>query len=87
MAELDVDLPAQSTSPVTHLTIAEIETVAIRVPLAQTYYGSAYKMTHRSTTVTRIRTEEALSARRTVATRTRASTRSTLSCGRRSLRA
>ena len=42
------------------LTIAEIETIAIRVPLAQTYRGSAYKMTHRSTIVTRIRTEEGI---------------------------
>ena len=59
MAELDIDLDAQLrvNGPVTGLTIAEIETVAIRVPLARTYHGSAYKMTHRSTIVTRIRTE------------------------------
>ena len=54
----------RSASPrgttVSSLTIAEIETIAIRVPLAQTYRGSAYKMTHRSTIVTRIRTEEGI---------------------------
>ena len=42
------------------LTIAAIETIAIRVPLTRTYHGSTYKMTHRSTIVTRIRTEEGI---------------------------
>ena len=58
MAELDIDLDAQLrvNGPVTGLTIAEIETVAIRVPLARTYPGRAYKMPHRSTIVPRIRT-------------------------------
>ena len=60
MAELDVDLELRGSLPATSLTIAEIETIAIRVPLAQTYRGSAYKMTHRSTIVTRIRTEEGI---------------------------
>src|SRR5262245_41634242 len=60
MAELDVDLEVRSGSRLATLTIAEIETVAIRVPLEQTYRGSAYKMTHRSTIVTRIRTEEGI---------------------------
>ena len=42
VAELDVDLGgAAGAPPVTSLTIAEIETIAIRVPLAQTYRGSA----------------------------------------------
>ena len=53
MAELDVDPRVRVGTAVTSLTIAEIETIAIRVPLAQTYRGSAYKMTHRSTIVTR----------------------------------
>ena len=60
MAELDVDMQVRASRPVSGLTIAEIETIAIRVPLAQTYRGSAYKMTHRSTIVTRIRTEEGI---------------------------
>jgi L-alanine-DL-glutamate epimerase-like enolase superfamily enzyme len=58
VAELEVDLKARADGAVTALTIAEIETIAIRVPLDQTYKGSKYKMTHRSTIVTRIHTEE-----------------------------
>lgn len=42
------------------LTITRIETEAIRVPLARTYRGSHYKMTHRSTIVTRIHTASGL---------------------------
>ncbi len=40
------------------LTIARIETVPIRVPLARVYAGSHYRMTHRSTVITRVHTEE-----------------------------
>ena len=40
------------------LTIRSIETTPIRVPLARTYRGSSYRMTHRSTIVTRVSTEE-----------------------------
>lgn len=40
------------------LTIERIETVPIRVPLARTYRGSRYRMTHRSTIVTRVHTAE-----------------------------
>ena len=60
VAEVDVDIQVPVSTPVASLTIAEIETIAIRVPLTQTYHGSAYKMTHRSTIVTRIRTEEGI---------------------------
>ena len=61
MAELDVDAARPGERPGRPgLTIAEIETIAIRVPLARTYHGSAYKMTHRSTIITRIRTEEGI---------------------------
>jgi L-alanine-DL-glutamate epimerase-like enolase superfamily enzyme len=60
VAELEVELDVVARGPADRLTIAEIETIAIRVPLAQTYRGSAYKMTHRSTIVTRIRTEEGI---------------------------
>jgi D-galactarolactone cycloisomerase len=44
----------------TRLTIREIDTIPIRVPLARTYHGSGYKMTHRSTLVTRVITEDGL---------------------------
>jgi L-alanine-DL-glutamate epimerase-like enolase superfamily enzyme len=40
------------------LTISGIETVPIRVPLARTFSGSYYRMTHRSTIVTRVHTKE-----------------------------
>ena len=43
---------------VSRLTIRNVETTPIRVPLAREYKGSRYKMTHRSTIVTRIETEE-----------------------------
>ena len=42
------------------LTICAVDTVPIRVPLARTFHGSHYRMTHRSTIVTRIRTEEGI---------------------------
>jgi len=60
VAELEVEPDVRAPSEAARLTIAEIETIAIRVPLAKTYRGSAYKMTHRSTIVTRIRTEEGI---------------------------
>jgi D-galactarolactone cycloisomerase len=40
------------------LTIAGIETIPIRVPLARVYRGSNYQMAHRSTIVTRVHTAE-----------------------------
>ncbi|MQA04402.1 MAG: mandelate racemase/muconate lactonizing enzyme family protein [Streptosporangiales bacterium] len=40
------------------LTIHAIEAVALRAPLARTYRGSNYFMTHRSTILTRVYTEE-----------------------------
>ena len=40
------------------LTIRSIETTPVRVPLARTYRGSTYQMTHRSTLVTRVHTEQ-----------------------------
>ena len=60
MAEIEVDSSFPSAGAATTLTIAEIETIPIRVPLARTYHGSAYKMTHRSTIVTRVHTEEGI---------------------------
>ena len=41
----------------TALRIERVETTQIRVPLARTYRGSAYKMSHRSTLVVRIHTD------------------------------
>ncbi|MET0818152.1 MAG: mandelate racemase/muconate lactonizing enzyme family protein [Solirubrobacteraceae bacterium] len=42
------------------LTIERIETIPIRVPLAREYRGSHYRMTHRSTIVTRVHTREGI---------------------------
>ncbi len=47
-----------ASAPPSSLTIARIETVPIRVPLARTYRGSGYQMTHRSTVITRVHTEQ-----------------------------
>jgi len=44
----------------TRLTIQAIETIPIRVPLGRTYRGSGYKMTNRSTLLTRVIVEEGL---------------------------
>ncbi len=46
--------------PATRLTIRRIETIPIRVPLARVYRGSGYHMTHRSTIVTRVHTDEGI---------------------------
>ncbi len=43
-------------SAVVPLRLEEIETIPLRIPLARTYRGSAYKMTHRSTLVVRLHT-------------------------------
>jgi L-alanine-DL-glutamate epimerase-like enolase superfamily enzyme len=40
------------------LKITSIETIPIRVPLGRVYRGSHYQMSHRSTIVTRVHTEE-----------------------------
>ena len=42
------------------LTIRGIETIPIRVPLKKTYRGSAYQMTHRSTILTRLLTDQGI---------------------------
>ena len=57
MPKLDIDRIA---APATSLTIAEVETIPIRVPLGRTYRGSRYKMTHRSTIVVRVHTVEGI---------------------------
>jgi L-alanine-DL-glutamate epimerase-like enolase superfamily enzyme len=45
---------------VSRLTIASIETIAIRAPLDRVYQGSHYRMTHRSTLIVRITTDDGL---------------------------
>ena len=42
------------------LTIRRIETVPIRVPLGRVYRGSYYEMSHRSTIITRVHTDEGI---------------------------
>lgn len=42
------------------LRIERVETIPIRVPLARVYSGSHYRMTHRSTIVVRLHTEEGI---------------------------
>jgi L-alanine-DL-glutamate epimerase-like enolase superfamily enzyme len=53
-------LDPQATAASVSLTIARIETIPIRVPLGRVYRGSHYRMTHRSTTITRVYTEEGI---------------------------
>src|SRR2546421_10052048 len=45
---------------VTRATIASIETIPVRAPLNRVYQGSHYRMTHRSTLIVRITTEDGL---------------------------
>lgn len=47
---------AQEQQQLPDLTIVRIETVAVRVPLDRVYKGSHYRMTHRSTIITRVHT-------------------------------
>jgi L-alanine-DL-glutamate epimerase-like enolase superfamily enzyme len=47
-----------SESSPQRLTIAEVDAIPIRVPLARVYSGSHYKMTHRSTVIVRVTTED-----------------------------
>src|SRR5207247_1383489 len=47
---------AATGSRATPLRLERIETIPIRVPLARTYRGSAYEMTHRSTLIVRLHT-------------------------------
>ena len=46
--------------PPHRLTVRSVETIPLRVPLARVFHGSHYRMTHRSTIVTRVRTEEGI---------------------------
>ena len=58
MAKVGAEATAESRSSLARLTIRGIEAIPLRVPLGRTYRGSRYKMTHRSTVVTRITTDE-----------------------------
>ncbi len=49
-------LNQQAVPVLPDLTIVKIETVAVRVPLDRVYKGSHYRMTHRSTIITRVHT-------------------------------
>src|SRR5690349_7497242 len=60
MTEVQQSVIGAAGKELARLTIAEIETIPIRVPLGQTYRGSRYKMTHRSSIVTRVFTEEGI---------------------------
>jgi L-alanine-DL-glutamate epimerase-like enolase superfamily enzyme len=60
MTEVQQGVIGAAGKELARLTIAEIETIPIRVPLGRTYRGSRYKMTHRSTIVTRVFTEEGI---------------------------
>jgi L-alanine-DL-glutamate epimerase-like enolase superfamily enzyme len=51
---------ATTRATISSLTIRRIETVPIRVPLGRVYRGSYYEMTHRSTIVTRVYTDEGI---------------------------
>lgn len=42
------------------LTITDIDTTMVRVPLEKVYKGSHYRMTHRSTIITRITTKSGI---------------------------
>ncbi|MDT0547524.1 MULTISPECIES: mandelate racemase/muconate lactonizing enzyme family protein [Streptomyces] len=42
------------------LTITGVDVVAVRAPLAREFKGSFYRMTHRATLITRVRTEEGI---------------------------
>ena len=64
-----------TASPVT-LTLERIETIGIVAPLAREFRGSHYRMTHRATVITRLYTAKGSSARRTPATRSTPSDRS-----------
>jgi L-alanine-DL-glutamate epimerase-like enolase superfamily enzyme len=52
----DSAVVARIDSGAAPLRLERIETIPIRVPLARTYRGSAYKMTHRSTLIVRLHT-------------------------------
>jgi L-alanine-DL-glutamate epimerase-like enolase superfamily enzyme len=57
---LTATIPLRDPAVAPRLSIARIETIPMRVPLGRVYRGSHYEMTHRSTIVTRVHTEEGI---------------------------
>jgi L-alanine-DL-glutamate epimerase-like enolase superfamily enzyme len=57
VAKQAIEEAARTAAGAGRLQLVQIETIPIRVPLARTYKGSAYKMTHRSTLIVRLHTE------------------------------
>lgn len=47
-----------ASATVPRLAISRIETIPVRVPLGRVYRGSHYQMTHRSTVIARVHTDE-----------------------------
>jgi D-galactarolactone cycloisomerase len=58
LGERHAEVRAGSTVGARTLTIRAVETTPIRVPLPREYRGSRYRMTHRSTLITRIYTDD-----------------------------
>jgi D-galactarolactone cycloisomerase len=58
--EVTEQISAGATTAGTALKLERIETIPLRIPLVRTYKGSAYKMTHRSTLIVRLHTEEGI---------------------------
>ena len=59
MADVE-ERPAKAAKDESVLSIERIETIALRIPLDKTYSGSKYKMTHRSTVITRVYTSSGI---------------------------
>jgi D-galactarolactone cycloisomerase len=57
-ASVDGSNVVAGASGVGPVRVQAIDTIPLRVPLNRTYKGSAYKMTHRSTLVVRLRTDQ-----------------------------
>lgn len=50
------DVTLHDRPPLPDLTVTAVETIPLRVPLGRVYQGSHYRMTHRSTIITRVHT-------------------------------
>jgi L-alanine-DL-glutamate epimerase-like enolase superfamily enzyme len=60
IGELSTTDAMTAAGTIRSLTIRRIETIPIRVPLGRIYRGSYYEMSHRSTIVTRVYTDEGI---------------------------
>lgn len=52
--------PSKDLQQARGMTITDIEVTALRAPLAREFRGSCYRMTHRSTLITRVRTADGI---------------------------